>query len=662
MKGYQLCALFFLLLPLMLLPADDAETGFRIHYNLSVVDPERHLADIAVQFENFPDSFAEVGLYPSYNADRFIILADVAAVGNDGNSLPVIRQDSKYRISNGAMKSFTIRYSLAMNQYQDFVGYGPMGFLGETYLLSKAAWTFAVPDGITAEQYSVTFSLPDKWTAVCPWTKSGNRFIETDFLIFIESAFGAGFFDIYERNVAGSRVVIAADKGFDESFHRDLTRNCFSIFEFLQGVFDADVPPYHLSIFAKPTGPKQWQFINESGESQGEALENLNDAYYQYAHRLFHTFNAFYPHGMSVKPAWFSEGVNEYFDALALMNVRAENPLHRLAEIYRKHYVPNRDAFDGILEGLEWQGGDLWEQVDYLAYKKGALVSFLLDKEIRAATDGKRNLAHVLSALYASYGGFQDGPITDSTIRETVEAVSGTKLDRFFDDYVSGKKPLRLESFATDSDRDGISDAGEDFIGTDPERPDTDADSASDSWEFVHGNDPLERNADFSNAVFVDGFDFEWRNLDASIITDIEADSACGTDLTTVRYIVEKDALYVLLSFGCSPVLDPSLRYFVNIDLDFDNIGDLQFAAVYGTAGDTSRFRKDWSNYDMRSMAQIMELESALAEVVEFRIPLEMVNLGGRFQGSLGVWDTKTAVALDSTAWLVFDPIGKVPL
>ena len=345
-----------ILLPFYALPAEDVETGFSIHYDLTVVDAERHLVNITAQFHNFPESSADVGLYPSYNADRYIVLNDVAAFGQQGEAIAVEKRGTGFHVSNGSAGDFSVRYSLVMNQYQDLVGYGPMGFLGSTYLLSKAAWTFIVPNGPAAEQYSVSFSLPKGWQAVCPWTTSGKRFIETDFLVFIESAFGAGSFEIYERNVSGSRVVIAADKSFEPGFQRDLTGNCFTIFEFFQGVFDSDIPPYHLSIFAKPTGPRQWQFINESGKSQGEALENLNDAYYQFAHRLFHTFNAFYPYGMSVKPAWFSEGVNEYFDALALMKVRAENPLHRLAGIYREHYVPNRDAFDGILEGLEWQG------------------------------------------------------------------------------------------------------------------------------------------------------------------------------------------------------------------------------------------------------------------------------------------------------------------
>jgi hypothetical protein len=51
-----------------------------------------------------------------------------------------------------------------------------------------------------------------------------------------------------------------------------------------------------------------------------------------------------------------------------------------------------------------------------------------------------------------------------------------------------------------DSDGDGLTDAMEEWLGTDPHDPDTDKDGMPDGWEFYHGLSP-------TNAVGVDGAD-----------------------------------------------------------------------------------------------------------------------------------------------------------
>ena len=52
--------------------------------------------------------------------------------------------------------------------------------------------------------------------------------------------------------------------------------------------------------------------------------------------------------------------------------------------------------------------------------------------------------------------------------------------------------PLDGDSFAIDSDLDGLSDAFEAAIGTDPALADTDSDGIADGWDVFLGGDPLD--------------------------------------------------------------------------------------------------------------------------------------------------------------------------
>jgi hypothetical protein len=55
------------------------------------------------------------------------------------------------------------------------------------------------------------------------------------------------------------------------------------------------------------------------------------------------------------------------------------------------------------------------------------------------------------------------------------------------------EEPKPTATSAPDRDEDGLSDAEEAQVGTDPTRPDSDNDGTSDGDEvFIHGTDPLD--------------------------------------------------------------------------------------------------------------------------------------------------------------------------
>ena len=593
-------------------------------------------------------------IYPSYNADKFIKIDNISAVYNKNNKLEINKKAGSFVINQIPVKNFKIIYNLKMNQFQNYGQKSYMGYLCDSYMLTKAAWVFLVPDGVKAQQYTVNFKLPDGWQAVTPRENNGNAYIEKDFKIFIESTIGAGKFDIREKMIKGTKVKIAVDMHHDKDFRDTIVNNCFKIFSYIKSIFNTTLPPTHLTIFAKPTGQYQWQLYNEGSISQGEAVKNIEDGYYQYAHRLFHTYNAFYPYGMRIMPGWFLEGANEYYDSLAKLHIRKGYPLKRLIRAYQDNYLKLKNKYDEPLKGIKC-GEKNWERSDFLLYKKGALVSFLLDREIRKTNKGKKSLDDVLQILYKKYGQKKNGAITDDIIVKIANKIAGKNMEYFFNKYINKKSLPDMDKLFSDDDSDGLCFGAEEILGTDPENPDSDKDGASDGIEFKNNTDFNNANSNPGDLIYIDGMDNDWNKIKHPVLKDPLEDSKCNTDIKEIGYKKIKQNLYIYVKFKCDALKDKSLRYYLNIDLNADYYPDLHLAGVYGTPGDMSKFIEDYKTKDYKSMDSVENLESSIGQIVEFKIPLTVLDEKKNIQLITGVWDTKTQKNRDATDWLKFD-------
>ncbi len=77
-------------------------------------------------------------------------------------------------------------------------------------------------------------------------------------------------------------------------------------------------------------------------------------------------------------------------------------------------------------------------------YTEGALITFLLDVEIRKASQNKQSFDEVMRFLYDEI--FKKGRgVAESDYQETVERIAGKKMDHFFDSFVNGNKNFTKE-------------------------------------------------------------------------------------------------------------------------------------------------------------------------------------------------------------------------
>jgi predicted metalloprotease with PDZ domain len=145
-----------------------------------------------------------------------------------------------------------------------------------------------------------------------------------------------------------------------------------------------------------------------------------------YLHELFHVLQ---PCRMRDDADWIEEGLAEYYSV----------------ELQRRAGALDAAAFSRALGYFQRYGVwnvDLTRQYDNAATNNSApLVMYVLDQRIQRATAGKARLDDVVTRL-AKRGGIVD----TVRFRHAVEAVTGKKFTKFFDQHVTRGVPPKLNN------------------------------------------------------------------------------------------------------------------------------------------------------------------------------------------------------------------------
>ncbi len=152
---------------------------------------------------------------------------------------------------------------------------------------------------------------------------------------------------------------------------------------------------------------------------------------------------------------WIFEGFTSYYDELALLRVELLTPAQYLSlfaqTIAKVEFASAKDK--QTLADSSFTAWTKFYQQDENApnavisyYTKGALLAFVLDIEIRKASNNTHSLDSVMRILWQQY---QAIGLEDDTITKVVNNLTQQDFSGFFDDFVNNTKPLPLlESFA----------------------------------------------------------------------------------------------------------------------------------------------------------------------------------------------------------------------
>jgi len=206
-------------------------------------------------------------------------------------------------------------------------------------------------------------------------------------------------------------------------------------------------------------GTSSFYYLPDFGSSEGKLAEiNYLGLISQIvAHEFLHIYTPLNLHSQQIgnfnflnpkmsKHLWLYEGVTEYFSLLIKMQGNLETVENTLFKTMKnkidiaKNY-PDSIPFTVMSENvLENPYSDLYLQV----YERGAVMAMLLDIEIMELTNGEKTLKTVVFELSKTYGSLVSFD-EESFILEFVKLVD-PKLQVFFDNYITGTKPLDIEA------------------------------------------------------------------------------------------------------------------------------------------------------------------------------------------------------------------------
>lgn len=374
----------------------------------------------------------------------------VRATDAGGNNLALEKTDERTWTVTGSGRPFTLSYEV-VSQKESFMGSNSRGqfqptlfrdyaFLwGATFLLHPTADELAelpVNLKITPGSYRISYSNFEGRV------KSFNEFSD----LFL----AAGNYRAERRVIAGRRVqfIIQGDKWkFTDKQFIDTVSKIIAAQVGYMGFYPADKENLLVTLTEGTPTSAGGTVVKNVISIYPDAQLPLDDPITLglITHEHFHVWNNDYLKDAGDKQEgyykWMSEGFTEYYSLLTLYRegiIDAESYTGQINQTLLK-YQRNPAAFSATSQML---AENYWKSRDYnrLPYQKGAVVALLFDLQIRKQTSSRKNIDDFMRLLIKKAVPLKG--YTDKIVLETLNEVTGTDNQRFFDDHVTGAKLL----------------------------------------------------------------------------------------------------------------------------------------------------------------------------------------------------------------------------
>ncbi len=470
------CAALTLLLVAPMSPtslaAATTDVAAPLRYTVKFPEPQTHYAEIVVDVPT--DGRPAVTLMmPVWTPGSYLVreyarhVENFSARGADGKALEVSKtRKNRWTIQTGGAERVQVSYRVYAREMGVQSSWIDAGFA----LLNGAATFLTLAEDAGPRPHEVALILPPGWLKSftgLPDAPGGgaHRFVAPDFDTLVDCPIYAGNPAVYEFQVDGKPHYLVNEGEHGVWDGPRSARDVEAIVR-VQRDFWGSLP-YDKYIF--------FNLLTESGGG----LEHKNSTVLMasrwatrrradylgwlnlVSHEYFHTWNVKrmrpaelgpfdYENEVTTRSLWIAEGFTSYYDRIfvrraGLCTVEeflAGDPPGAAAEVDRTrndievlHDTPGR-----LVQPLESASYDAWIKfyrrdentantgISY--YTKGAVVAFLLDARIRAATNGAKSLDDLMRLAYERFSGAQG--YTPEQFRALASEVAGTDLSGFF--------------------------------------------------------------------------------------------------------------------------------------------------------------------------------------------------------------------------------------
>ena len=443
-----------------------------IEYAVTLHAPQTQNVDICMRVRHITTPSIDLAL-PVWRTGRYSILNPagtvhrVRAQQTTGQALGISKLDkTTWRVDTEGCTEIEVRYTVYANSLGDRTRH-----VDDTHaFLSGAAVFLYVPDR-RDDSLSVRLEAPAHWKLACSLDALDGdpRTLQApNYDVLIDSPIEIGVHEVLHFDVHGipHEIVLWGAPIVDSE---KLTRDFKAIVEKQSELFGG--LPY-----------KRYIFMIHVSAGAGGGTEHLNstiiqvpprtfedDASYKRlmvtaSHEMFHAWNV-----KRLRPAalartdfarenytdllWFCEGTTAYYEQLILTRAGLTSDdelllsLGELIQMVRRRPGSKvqsvaESSFDAWIKFNQPTSDDMNSTVSF--YDSGALVSFLLDMELRSRTKNRVSLDTLMVEMFSRFPASGPGFATVDLI-EVATQLSGSPFEEFFAKYVRSTEPYPLE-------------------------------------------------------------------------------------------------------------------------------------------------------------------------------------------------------------------------
>jgi predicted metalloprotease with PDZ domain len=446
----------------------------KLLYTVSMPRPSDHFFHVEIKINELSASekFVELKL-PVWRPGRYFIfdfasgIQEFSAEEDKGTKLKWEKTDKlTWKIEKKDNTSLKVRYKVFAN---DFLA--RTRGLNEEHAFINATAVFMFVPVLYGSQLVLKVNPFDGWHVTTGLKRIGeNEFMAPNYDYFTDCPIEIGRQKDYDFEVDTIKHTISffGDADYDikriiEDFSKIIRKN----YEFWGNV------PYERYIFIVHCTPQSGggtEHINSTVVGVKPSAFDSEAGYESFlrliSHEFFHTWNVkqLKPSGITpydftkenyLSELWIAEGGTSYYDGLMLVRTGQM----KIEDFYKEITTGVEDERrrpGNKIQSLAESSFDAWvkfwrrSQNHYISesdyYSKGSYVSLILDLEIMNVSEGKYSLDDVFKTMYERFPLDVNG-YTNDNFREVCEDFTGLGLQGFFDDYITGVKPLEWEKY-----------------------------------------------------------------------------------------------------------------------------------------------------------------------------------------------------------------------
>ncbi|MCH7793180.1 MAG: M61 family metallopeptidase, partial [Planctomycetes bacterium] len=446
-----------------------------VEYTIGLHEPQTQYVEMTATFHDLTGDVLDVHL-PTWRPGRYVILdfagtiTGVSAESGDGSALVIEKTaKSSWRVDLGGSTQATIRYRVYANSLGDRTRH-----VDDSHAFLDGSSVFAYVKGRRDEPVTLTVEPFDGWrvtTGLSPSDESTHTYAASGYDELIDCPLEIGTHELREFDVAGvpHELAIWGRAHHDLSgIEGDIAKVIEAQHTFWGGFpYERYVLLLHIGSGGGATEHRN-SAILQVGRDAFERPKAYRDFLRLVSHEVFHAWNvkALRPAGISpyrydrenyTKLLWVSEGSTSYYADIILVRAGLMTP-----DVYLKKLGERIDEFrrrpGRHVQSLEASSFDAWikfnkatadEQNSTVSfYAKGALVSWMLDFELRLRTKNRVSYDTVLASMYRDFP-LAGGGFTPEDLLATIERLAASDFGAFWRDYISGTRDLDLESCAS---------------------------------------------------------------------------------------------------------------------------------------------------------------------------------------------------------------------